>query len=147
MSKSLSVSNSNSNSNEHNRFKKRRFNFNKRLPLSRQDVHEFITTWLEQTSDENKLMKYKINDEIWNITHSFTREFYFHCVLQNEKTNEYVFHVWNKDYAKITWNDNHNLFEFNSLFSSCFPNFGRYESYSEMIEGVVDKYVKLWKLE
>lgn len=134
-------------SNTVKRLNKCRYNFDECVPKTKQDVYNFITTWLEPTSDENKLTKYKINNELWTITHSFTREFYFHCVLKNEKTDEYAFHVWNKDYAKLIWDDNNNLFEFNDLMSCYFPNFDRYNSYDEMIEGVVNKYSQMWKID
>lgn len=74
-----------------------------------------------------------IDNESWVVVSGFRRWFYYHNVFVNTASHEYAFHVSDGD-----------LYEYR--FDG-FPNFGRYNSYGEMIDGVADRYVVLWKLD
>jgi len=74
-----------------------------------------------------------INNEVWLIKSGFRRAFHFHNVFCNKETNEYAFHVSDGDLYNQRYDD--------------FPNFGRYPNYYDMLDGVVEKYAKLWKIE
>ena len=73
-----------------------------------------------------------IDSELWIVTHGYRRAFHHHTIYFNKKNQEYAFHVSDGD-----------LYDYRH---DGFPNFGRYPTYDEMIDGVVDKYSILWKI-
>jgi len=98
---------------------------------TREDVYNFIKQDLQPVKKEEEVEEV-INDELWNVTHGFRYGFNYHNLFYNSKTEEYAFHISNDcQYERRHEN---------------FPIFGRYNSYDEMIEGIVDKYCKLWKI-
>lgn len=110
---------------------KEKYDFYNNLPNTKQDVYDYITTWLETYYDKKEII---INNEKWIMTEGFRRAFYNHFVFKNLDTLEYAFHVFEYD----IWGDNDE--------KEGFPNFGRYKTYNEMIEGIVNKYVKAWNI-
>jgi hypothetical protein len=99
---------------------------------TKKDIYEFISEYLQLNPIEGEHIE-TIDNEIWNIISGFRRAFSYHNVFVNKKTQQYAFHVSDGDNYKQR-NDG-------------FPNFGKYNSYDEMMEGVVDKYAILWKIE
>ena len=102
-----------------------------------QDVHAFIIKQLKhhrhhegfQSSDKRCVI---FHDEEWTAVYGFRKDLHCHNIYVNKSTNEYAVH----DSAV-------KLYEYNS---DGFPNFGRYTTYSEMINGFVNKYAELWML-
>jgi hypothetical protein len=94
-----------------------------------QDVHAFIIKHLKHRCNQPCEI---IQDETWTIIAGFSIDLYCHNVYVNNSTHEYAVHAFVKLY------DDHNL---------GFPNFGRYNTYSDMIIGFVNKYAELWQID
>jgi hypothetical protein len=94
-----------------------------------QDVHAFIIKQLKHHRHKHCVI---IHDEEWTSVYGFRKDLHCHNIFVNKSTNEYAVH----DSAV-------KLYEYNS---DGFPNFGRYTTYSEMINGFVNKYAELWKI-
>jgi hypothetical protein len=100
-----------------------KYDFYNNHPNTKHDIKQYIVTWLEPVlNDSNKYQN-------WTQVFGFRRGFVIHGVYVNDKTKEYAFHVIDPD-SYNTYNN--------------FPNLGSYDSYETMLEGVVDKYAKLW---
>ena len=94
-----------------------------------QDVHAFIIKQLKHHRHKPCVI---IRDEEWTAVYGFRKDLHCHNIYVNKSTNEYAVH----DSAV-------KLYEYHS---DGFPNFGRYTTYSEMINGFVNKYAELWKI-
>lgn len=103
------------------------YDFYNNPPTTKLEIHEYIVTWLKPTSDERIV----IENELWESIAGFRRAFCCHIVWLNKETVEYAFHV----------SDDTTNFD-----TTNFPNFGRYDSWQSLIEGVVDRYALLWKI-
>lgn len=95
-----------------------------------QDVHAFIIKHLKNRCNQPSEI---IQDEEWTIVSGFRIDLHCHNVYVNNSTNEYAVH-----------DSNVKLYEHHSIG---FPNFGRYTTYSEMINGLVNKYAELWQID
>ena len=98
-------------------------------PNSKNGIYKYLTSWLEPVDTGIGFSK---NNQHWIQTQGFRRAFNGHGVFQNKATDVFAFHVFNSD-------SNDNDFE-------TFPNFGQYDTYEKMLEGVVDRYAKLWNI-
>ena len=94
-----------------------------------QDVHAFIIKQLKHHRHQPCVI---IHGEEWTAVYGFRKDLHCHNIYVNNSTNEYAV----RDSAV-------KLYEYNSVG---FPNFGRYTTYSEMINGFVNKYAELWKI-
>jgi hypothetical protein len=88
-----------------------------------QDVHAFIIKHLKRRCNQPSKI---IQDELWTNIAGFSINLHCHNVYVNNTTHEYAVH------------DSHNV---------GFPNFGRYNTYSNMIIGFVNKYAELWHID
>ena len=73
-----------------------------------------------------------IQDEEWTIVSGFRIDLHCHNVYVNNSTNEYAVHD-----SAVKLYEHHNI---------GFPNFGRYNTYSDMRIGFVNKYAELWQI-
>lgn len=91
---------------------------------------EQISTYLRTSFNnvENGIVKCYKNKE-WIQIYGFRRAFHIHCVFVNKETGEHIFHV-----SEDEWNTEND------------PNFGVWESFDALIEGVSKRYAVLWKL-
>jgi hypothetical protein len=94
-------------------------------PKTREDIYNYITSWLQDTNDQTI---YKINYQNYMNEKSFRRAFYIHSVFKNLDTNEYVWYV-TPDTNVGTFND--------------FPQV-KYETYNSLIENIVNDYYISW---
>ena len=93
-------------------------------PQSYNDVYEYIITWLQPITPPSVIIHEGIS---WSQTFGFKRAFNTHGVFTS--SNGFAFHV----------EDDGDMHDF--------PNFGTYESFDKMIDGVVKRYCELWKIE
>lgn len=96
---------------------------------TKDDIYHFILSQLNPIEDQSEEI---IDNELWVIKSGFRRAFFYHNVFFSKHTNKYAFHVSDGDQYECRHND--------------FPNMGMYSTYDEMIDSVVDKYSKLWKI-
>ena len=94
-----------------------------------QDVHAFIIKHLKRQCNQPREI---IQGEEWTIVSGFRIDLHCHNVYVNTSTNEYAVH----DSAVKLYEDH----------SIGFPNFGRYNTYSDMMIGFVNKYAELWQI-
>ena len=94
-----------------------------------QDVHAFIIKHLKNRCNQPSEM---IQDEEWTIVSGFRIDLHCHNVYVNNSTNEYAVHD-----SAVKLYEHHNI---------GFPNFGRYNTYSDMRIGFVNKYAELWQI-
>ena len=94
-----------------------------------QDVHAFIIKHLKHRCNQPSE---RIQEELWTIIAGFRIDLHCHNVYVNNATHEYAVHV-----SSVKLYEHHNL---------GFPNMGRYNTYSDMIIGFVDKYAELWQI-
>lgn len=97
---------------------------------TKDDILNYIINYLDPIEDNIGEI---INNELWLMRSGFRRHFCYSTVFYNKETNEYAFHVSDGDIYDDRRYDN-------------FPNFGRYPNYYDMLDGVVEKYAKLWKI-
>jgi hypothetical protein len=94
-----------------------------------QDVHAFVIKHLKNRCNQPSEM---IQDEGWTIVSGFRIDLHCHNVYVNNSTNEYAVHD-----SAVKLYEHHNI---------GFPNFGRYNTYSDMMIGFVNKYAELWQI-
>ena len=94
-----------------------------------QDVHAFINKHLKNRCNQPSEM---IQDEEWTIVSGFRIDLHCHNIYVNNSTNEYAVHD-----SAVNLYEHHNI---------GFPNFGRYNTYSDMRIGFVNKYAELWQI-
>jgi hypothetical protein len=94
-----------------------------------QEVHAFILKHLKNRCNQPCE---SIQGELWTIIAGFRIDLHCHNVFVNNSTNEYAVHV-----------SSVKLYEHRHAE---FPNFGRYHTYSDMMNGFVNKYVELWDI-
>ena len=94
-----------------------------------QDVNAFIIKRLKQQCNQPSE---RIQDELWTIIAGFRIDLHCHNIYVNNSTNEYAVHV-----SSVKLYEHHNI---------GFPNFGRYNTYSDMMIGFVNKYAELWNI-
>jgi hypothetical protein len=95
-----------------------------------QDVHAFIIKHLKHRCNQPCEI---IQDEEWTIVSSFRIDLHCHNIYVNNSTKEYAVHD-----SVLNLYENRNV---------GFPNFGRYNTYSDMIIGFVNKYAELWQID
>lgn len=105
------------------------YNFYLQPPKSKKDIREWLTSWLEKPEFSEFLFEF--NNEKFVYELGFVRAFHIHSVLRSEKTNEYLWWVYDK-------NDEKNKMK-------TFPS-NRFFSYEELLENVIEDYYTLWKL-
>jgi hypothetical protein len=96
-------------------------------PKTREDIREYLTSWLQNTND-NKT--YTLKGVTYIIEKSFRRAFNIHSVFKNTDTNRYHWYV----------------FEDTADTFSDFPQ-ESYDTYESLIENVIEYYYKLWRLD
>jgi len=89
-------------------------------------IAEYLRNSLQKI--ENGPIKIYKN-KTWVQSYGFRRAFQIHGVYINRDTNEHIFHVD----------------EFDWVISVKEPNFGIWESFDSMIDGVSKQYESLWK--
>ena len=99
-------------------------------PTTRADMIEYLKSWLHPVPDGEQF-DCKYNDELFQLTHGFRRAMCIHQAFKHLNTGAYAFHV----HPSEDWD------------GSCEPNMGMYDTFEDMIHGVADRYVVLWKLE
>jgi hypothetical protein len=99
--------------------------FYDKLPQSFDDVKEYLTTWLQAITPPSIVM---YDDVAWSQTFGFKRGFGTHGVFTSSN-GAFAFHVGEDG-------DMQN-----------FPNFGTYESFDKMIDGVGKRYCQIWKIQ
>lgn len=77
-----------------------------------------------------------INEQIWVLKWHFKQSFLNNNVYFHKLTNTYAFHIIDEEDYKYGHN----------LIYSDFPNMGYYSTYSEMLNGVSNKFYELWNL-
>jgi hypothetical protein len=95
-----------------------------------QDVHAFIIKRLKNRCNQPSEI---IQDEAWTSISSFRIDLHCHNVYVNNSTKEYAVHD-----SVVSLYVHHSI---------GFPNFGRYNTYSDMIIGFVNKYAELWQID
>ncbi len=96
---------------------------------SRSDVKTWLLEELELSPKfEPKNVTINGDSAVWKVMYGFRRGFHSHEVFYNTETNQYAFNV-SED-----------------ADNADFPNFGTYDSYDEMIDGVTDRFASLWKV-
>ena len=98
--------------------------FYEKPPQSYDDVYMYLTTWLKAVTPPLIMTKDGVS---WQQTFGFKRGFGTHGVFTSD--NGTAFHVEEDG-------DMQN-----------FPNFGTYESFDKMIDGVTRRYCALWNIE
>jgi len=93
-------------------------------PQTYNDVYEYIITWLQPINSYSVIIHEGVS---WKQIFGFKRGFNNHGVFT--RLDNYAFHV----------EEDENI--------ENFPNFGTYESFDKMIDGVVKRYCELWKIE
>jgi hypothetical protein len=101
------------------------YDFYKNPPETKQDLRDYLTSWLQNVDDVTPLV---IRDETFIQEKGFKRVFHSHCVFRSLATNEYVWWVY-EEY------DLEN-----------FPR-KRFPTYESMLESVIDEYYVAWKLQ
>lgn len=100
------------------------YDFYENPPKTRDQIREYVTTWLEPTNDPTV---YTISGETFVNEQGFRRAFNLHSVFRNVQTGEYAWHVSEAG-------------DFSNFSST------RYLSMEELVEGVVEEFYVLWKL-
>ena len=98
--------------------------FYKNPPKTKQDIRNYLTSWLEKVNDTAPLV---IQDDTFVQELGFRRAFHSHCVFRSILKNEYVWWVFE---------------EFNL---EDFPK-KRFATYESLLENVINDYCILWKL-
>ena len=93
-------------------------------PKTKQDIRNYLTSWLEKVNDTTPLV---IQDEAFVQELGFRRAFHSHCIFRSILTNEYVWWVFE---------------EFNL---EDFPK-KRFATYELLLENVINDYYNLWRL-
>lgn len=93
------------------------------------DIEWYLMSWLRRCTEEES-SSYSVNyqGKTFTACMGFRRCFHIHTLYRNKDTNEFAFHVV----------EDCNL--------ESFPNFGIYETFTECIRGVAEKYMKAWKI-
>lgn len=99
------------------------YDFYTNPPKTKQDIHEYLTSWLEKV-DAPPLL---IRDEPFIQELGFRRGFYLHGVFRSLVSNEYVWWV-TEDFTVNT-----------------FPK-QRFPTYDALLENVINDYYISWKL-
>jgi hypothetical protein len=94
-------------------------------PKTKQDIRDYLTTWLQKTGYEEPDLE--VNGEKFIQELSFRRAFHNHFVYRSTSTNEYVW--WVVEDAELI----------------PFPK-KRYAKYEELLENVVNDYYVGWGL-
>ncbi len=102
------------------------YDFYTNPPNSKQDLREWLTSWLVPPVPYPETIEY--NGEKFIQELAFKRAFYIHSVFKNLSTNEYVWWVYSED------TDVNN-----------FPS-TRFSTYEAMLEDVINNYYISWKL-
>lgn len=97
---------------------------------NKRDVVQYLKSWLTRVPTDQDPLQCEYHGHMWTMTHGFRRAFACHQVFLSGN-GQYCFHV----HGERDWD------------GKCEPNMGIYASFDEMIDGVGDRYVKLWKLE
>ena len=92
-------------------------------PQSYNDVYDYVITWLQSINPPSVIIYEGVS---WSQIFGFKRGFSTHGVFTS--SNSFAFHV----------GENGDMYNF--------PNFGTYESFDKMIDGVVKRYCELWKI-
>lgn len=103
------------------------YDFYKTQPKSKEDLHEYLTSWLVKPSTETPILE--VNDDKYIQEYGFRRSFYMHCVYRNIASNEFVWWVFPDDTPEI----------------DTFPTI-RFLNYETLLEHVINDYYKSWKL-
>lgn len=100
------------------------YDFYKNPPQTKQDLRDYLTSWLQNVGDVSPLI---IQGEPFIQEKGFRRAFHQHCVFRSLLTNEYVWWV-SEDFDL-----------------ELFPN-KRFSTYESMLENVINEYYVDWKL-
>ena len=103
------------------------YDFYRNPPTTKEDITEYLTTWLQDTNDSRT---YTLKGVQYIIEKSFRRAFYIHGVFKNIDNNRYYWYV----------------FEDTADTFSDFPQ-DSYVSYESLIENVTEYYYELWGLD
>ena len=95
-------------------------------PETKEQIREYITTWLQPTNDTRV---FNINGTSYVNELGFKRAFSVHSVFKTVDTNEYSWYVCAAEDDTI----------------SGFPD-KKYPTFDALIDGVVDNYYVMWKL-
>jgi hypothetical protein len=104
------------------------YDFYKNPPKNKQELREWLTSWLEPVSSDTPLLE--LNDNKYIQESGFRRAFHKHCVLRNISTMEYVWWVFSGD---------------DSSYLTTFPE-QKFSNYDQMLNYVIDDYYKSWNL-
>ena len=96
---------------------------------TKEDIGKFIFGSMRYYTQEPKDI---IDGETWIIMYGFRIGTHCHNIFFNAITKEYAFHA--------------SLVKLYTHRNIRFPNFGRYNTYDEMVVGVVDQYANIWKI-
>lgn len=101
------------------------YDFYDHPPNTKQELREWLTSWLEKPSSISPLLE--INGEQFIQELGFRRAFYSHSVFRSLLTNEYIWWVSEE-------------FDINTFPSQ------RFTRYEELLEYVINDYYKRWNL-
>ena len=101
------------------------YDFYANPPQTKEDVREYLTTWLEEVKD---LKPIQIKEESFLQEKGFRRAFHVHGVFRSLSTNEYIWFVCGD-------------FDFSV---SRLAEAKRYPTYEEMLEGAIQDTCSLW---
>ena len=101
------------------------YDFYKNPPKTKQDIRNYLTSWLQDTNDVSTLL---IQGEIFIQEKGFRRGFHQHSVFRSLLTNQYVWWVYEDFDLEM------------------FPQ-NRFSTYESMLEHVINNYFVMWKLD
>ena len=100
------------------------YDFYKNPPNTKQDLRDYLTSWLQPVEDGSPLV---IQGETFIQELGFKRAFHFHGVFRSVSTGDYVWWVYEEqDIEK-------------------FPT-KRYATYKALLENIIHDYYISWKL-
>ena len=98
------------------------YDFYGKPPTTKEEIREYLTTWLEKPKDESFLDH---EGETFVVESGFRRAFYVHTIYRSLSTNEYLW--WVSEDGDL----------------STFPT-KRYPSIDALLEDVIEEYFIRW---
>lgn len=99
-------------------------------PSTFNEILEYLKTWLQPVTTSDMITT-SHNEFKWTLTHAFKRAGHCHQAYKNDENGSYAFHVDNA----ADWDGRDQP-----------PNFGTYDDYEAMLNGVAQRYARLWKV-
>ena len=105
----------------------RSYNILSKQPKTLSEVRAYVLAWQHPIFERYEL---EIDGEVWVVQSGFRRATYSHAVLKSERNGDLAYDVREGDVLTL----------------ENFPNMGRYPNHNALMEGVVEKYAKMWNI-